>query len=126
MKRRMKSSDKSTVIDPGVTIGHVHLKVADLERALAFYCGVLGFQLTQRSGRQRRVLYRPSIPSSHRIEHLGKSRRAAASYRARPGFTTCAIALSDTHGARQCAAPRARGGHRIGRRVRSPASSQGL
>jgi catechol 2,3-dioxygenase len=37
-------------IDPGVTIGHVHLKVADLERALAFYCGVLGFELTQRYG----------------------------------------------------------------------------
>lgn len=39
-------------IDPGVTIGHVHLKVADLERALGFYCGVLGFQLTQRYGTQ--------------------------------------------------------------------------
>ncbi|HBJ87498.1 MAG TPA: glyoxalase [Verrucomicrobiales bacterium] len=38
----------STPIHPGVRIGHVHLKVADLERALAFYCGVLGFQLTQR------------------------------------------------------------------------------
>jgi catechol 2,3-dioxygenase len=37
-------------IDPGVTIGHVHLKVADLERALAFYHGVLGFALTQRMG----------------------------------------------------------------------------
>jgi len=35
-------------IDPGVTIGHVHLKVADLERALAFYCGVLGFDVTAR------------------------------------------------------------------------------
>ena len=35
-------------IDPGVTIGHTHLKVADLDRALAFYCGVLGFELTQR------------------------------------------------------------------------------
>ena len=35
-------------IDPRVEIGHVHLKVADLERALAFYCGVLGFELTQR------------------------------------------------------------------------------
>ena len=34
----------------GVKIGHVHLKVADLERAMAFYCGVLGFQLTQRFG----------------------------------------------------------------------------
>lgn len=37
-------------IDPRVEIGHVHLKVADLDRALAFYCGVLGFELTQRYG----------------------------------------------------------------------------
>jgi catechol 2,3-dioxygenase-like lactoylglutathione lyase family enzyme len=38
-------------IHPDVRIGHVHLKVADLDRSLAFYCGVLGFQLTQRYGR---------------------------------------------------------------------------
>jgi catechol 2,3-dioxygenase len=38
-------------IDPGVDIGHVHLKVADVDRALAFYCGVLGFELTQRYGK---------------------------------------------------------------------------
>jgi catechol 2,3-dioxygenase len=37
-------------IDPGVRIGHVHLKVADLERSLAFYCGILGFELMQRYG----------------------------------------------------------------------------
>jgi catechol 2,3-dioxygenase len=37
-------------IDPGVDIGHVHLKVADIERALDFYCGVLGFELMQRFG----------------------------------------------------------------------------
>ncbi len=37
-------------IDPRVRIGHVHLKVADLDRALAFYCGVLGFELIQRMG----------------------------------------------------------------------------
>ena len=37
-------------IDPGVSIGHVHLKVADLNRAIAFYCGVLGFDLMQRHG----------------------------------------------------------------------------
>jgi catechol 2,3-dioxygenase len=42
----------TNLIDPGTRIGHVHLKVADLERALGFYCGVLGFQLTQRYGRQ--------------------------------------------------------------------------
>ena len=39
-------------IDPGVRIGHVHLKVADIERSLAFYCGVLGFQLKARYGRE--------------------------------------------------------------------------
>jgi catechol 2,3-dioxygenase len=39
-------------IDPGAVIGHVHLKVADLDRALAFYCDVLGFDLVQRMGRQ--------------------------------------------------------------------------
>lgn len=37
-------------LDPRIRIGHVHLKVADLERALAFYCGVLGFELMQRMG----------------------------------------------------------------------------
>jgi catechol 2,3-dioxygenase len=42
----------TTPIDPGTRIGHVHLKVADIERALAFYCGVLGFELTQRYGSQ--------------------------------------------------------------------------
>lgn len=42
---------ESQPIDPRVDIGHVHLKVADLERALAFYCGVLGFDITQRYGR---------------------------------------------------------------------------
>jgi len=35
-------------IDPGVDIGHVHLKVADVDRALAFYVGVLGFAVTSR------------------------------------------------------------------------------
>lgn len=39
-------------INAGVRIGHVHLKVADLDRALDFYCGVLGFELMQRRGPQ--------------------------------------------------------------------------
>ena len=39
-------------IAPGARIGHVHLKVSDLQRALDFYCGVLGFELTQRLGAQ--------------------------------------------------------------------------
>ena len=43
-------------IHPRVRIGHVHLKVADLERAIAFYRDVLGFELTQRYGRQAAFL----------------------------------------------------------------------
>ena len=39
-------------IAAGTRIGHVHLKVADLDRALGFYCGVLGFELMQRYGTQ--------------------------------------------------------------------------
>jgi len=55
----MSSEDaQNTVrpIDPGVDIGHVHLKVADLDRALDFYRGVLGFELTQRYGSQAAFL----------------------------------------------------------------------
>jgi catechol 2,3-dioxygenase len=57
MSTTLRSEKANTVltprpIDPGVKIGHVHLKVADLDRALAFYCGVLGFELTQRYGGQ--------------------------------------------------------------------------
>jgi catechol 2,3-dioxygenase len=43
-------------IDPGVDIGHVHLKVADLDRALRFYRDVLGFELQQQLGDQAAFL----------------------------------------------------------------------
>jgi catechol 2,3-dioxygenase len=43
-------------IDSRVSIGHVHLKVANLDRALAFYRDILGFQLTQRMGSQAAFL----------------------------------------------------------------------
>ncbi len=39
-------------IDPLTRIGHIHLKVADLDRALSFYCGVLGFEIQQKMGSQ--------------------------------------------------------------------------
>jgi catechol 2,3-dioxygenase len=42
----------SKPIDPQVRIGHVHLKVSDLDRALKFYCDVLGFELMQRHGNE--------------------------------------------------------------------------
>ena len=48
------SSPETTAnpVPAGTRIGHVHLKVADLDRALGFYCGVLGFELMQRLGDQ--------------------------------------------------------------------------
>jgi catechol 2,3-dioxygenase len=45
-----KSDRSAFVVDPQVRIGHVHLKVADIERALSFYCGLLGLELMQRLG----------------------------------------------------------------------------
>src|ERR1700678_4288957 len=41
-----------SIVDPRVRLGHVHLKVADLDRALSFWHGVLGFEITQRMGWQ--------------------------------------------------------------------------
>ena len=50
--RPMPGLDRTRPIHPGTRIGHVHLKVADLDRALGFYCGVLGFELMQLYGAQ--------------------------------------------------------------------------
>ena len=47
---------ESKPVHPDVRIGHVHLKVADLERSLGFYRDVLGFELTQRFGQQAAFL----------------------------------------------------------------------
>jgi catechol 2,3-dioxygenase len=46
----------SRPIPASVSIGHVHLKVADLERAIAFYRDVLGFEVTERLGRDAAFL----------------------------------------------------------------------
>ena len=43
-------------VDPRVEVGHVHLKVSDLERSIAFYCGILGFEVTQKMGDQAAFL----------------------------------------------------------------------
>lgn len=47
-----KAADEVRPVAAGTRIGHVHLKVADLQRMLDFYCGVLGFELQQRFGTQ--------------------------------------------------------------------------
>jgi catechol 2,3-dioxygenase len=49
-------TDVARPVHAATRIGHVHLKVADLERAIAFYHGVLGFDVTQRYGRQAAFL----------------------------------------------------------------------
>lgn len=48
----MTASDPKPVLSAETRIGHVHLKVSDLERSVRFYCDVLGFELTQRYGTQ--------------------------------------------------------------------------
>jgi catechol 2,3-dioxygenase len=50
MNEHKSAPPETRPIDPSVRIGHIHLKVADLDRALRFYCGVLGFELRQRYG----------------------------------------------------------------------------
>ena len=50
--RIVTTDGNPNIIDPRVRIGHVHLKVADLQRSLYFYCDVLGFEITQRYGSQ--------------------------------------------------------------------------
>ncbi len=73
----------STAIHPGVRIGHVHLKVADLERALAFYCGVLGFEITQRYGTQAAFV---SAGGYH--HHIGLNTWESRGGKAPPAGTT--------------------------------------
>ena len=66
-----------------VRIGHVHLKVAELERALAFYRDVLGFAVTQRYGRQAVFL---SVGGYH--HHLGLNTWESAGGPPPPAGTT--------------------------------------
>ena len=47
-----KTHSMSYIVPTGTRIGHVHLKVSDIDKALAFYQGLLGFQITQRYGSQ--------------------------------------------------------------------------
>ena len=56
IKRSKEQKSFSAPIQARVRIGHVHLKVADLDRALNLYCGILGFQVQQRIGSQAAFL----------------------------------------------------------------------
>ena len=50
------TAHRSRAIAPGASIGHIHLKVADLDRAISFYADVLGFEVTERLGRNAAFL----------------------------------------------------------------------
>ncbi|MDP9146869.1 MAG: VOC family protein [Acidobacteriota bacterium] len=50
VSKSLEKSPSTDVVDATVRIGHVHLKVANLERAIDFYSGILGFQIMQRLG----------------------------------------------------------------------------
>lgn len=56
MTQPADSTSSLTPIDPRVDVGHVHLKVSDLERAIRFYSEVLGFEVVQRMGAQAAFL----------------------------------------------------------------------
>jgi catechol 2,3-dioxygenase len=73
----------SRSIDPRVRIGHVHLKVADLERAIGFYRDILGFELTQRYGSSAAFL---SAGGYH--HHIGLNTWESAGGAAPPPGTT--------------------------------------
>jgi catechol 2,3-dioxygenase len=61
-----------TPMDAQTRIGHVHLKVADIDRALAFYCNALGFEVTQRYGSEAVFLAAPgSGPGMQYHHHIG-------------------------------------------------------
>ena len=77
----------SRPIAEGTRIGHVHLKVADLERALSFYCGVLGFELTQRRGNQA-AFVSPAAITTTSGSTPGKAKAAIRRRRAPPGCFT--------------------------------------
>ena len=82
------------MIHPGTRIGHVHLKVADLDRAIAFYRDVLGFEVMQRYGPQAAFL---SAGGYH--HHIGlntwESLGAAPPPRQATGLYHFAILLPD-------------------------------
>ena len=81
-----KEALRLPTIDAGVRIGHVHLKVADLQRALDFYCGVLGFTLT--TSRPGAAFISAGGYHHHLgLEHLGEPGRLAAACPAPPAFT---------------------------------------
>src|SRR5690348_12242503 len=79
----MTTIANSSLIHPQARVGHVHLKVTDLNRAVGFYHGVLGFELTQRYGEQAAFL---SAGGYH--HHIGLNTWESLGCSAPPAGTT--------------------------------------
>ena len=104
-------------INPDVRIGHVHLSVADLERSLRFYCGVLGFELMQRMGDQAAFVSAGGY-HHHIGQYLGKPRWfATATWN--DGAVSRRHSLSGARRVGRCTRPTNEGSHPIGWRERS-------
>ena len=92
-------------IDPRVDIGHVHLKVSDIDRAIAFYEGVLGFEVMLRARDEAAFVSAGGYHHHIGLEHVGvQRRRPAAAKHDRP--LPHGDSLSGPQGARGGAAPR--------------------
>jgi len=104
----------SEPIDPRVDIGHVHLKVADIERALGFYCGVLGFEAQALLGDQAAFI---SAGGYH--HHIGlntwESRGGSPPPRGTTGLYHTAIRYPDRRRTETASSSTATGRRRSGR-----------
>src|SRR5258708_11527950 len=102
--------ENPTPIIAGTRIGHVHLKVADLDRALGFYCGVLGFELMQRVHSGAAFISAGGDHHPNRVETWGrKSGHSPAP--GKTGAVSNPVPLSNPRAAAGAAIPR----HHAGR-----------
>ena len=93
-------------IHPQTRIGHVHLKVADLDRALGFYRDVLGFTVTQRIGNSAAFLAAGGYHHHIGSEHMGEPARRS-SFAGYDGSLSPGHPVPQPRGARRCLAARA-------------------
>src|SRR4029077_13300025 len=96
------STVSSKSIDAAVRVGHVHLKVANLERAIGFYHGVLGFEVVLQYGGEGAFFSGGGLSSSYRVKHLGKRGWSGSSSR-HDRAVSRRVPLSHPRTARGCA-----------------------
>jgi len=88
LPKNSSEAKSSYVVDARVRIGHVHLKVSDIGRTLEFYCGALGFEITQRFGESAAFSFRGRLSPSFGGEYLGEASEGRRLLRGLQGFIT--------------------------------------